>query len=352
MVMSATMPTDLQNTLLSALAPRTTIQDPKQVSFVKDEELLNKARNTWKICEIPLSQWLVADDQSRVPVPSAPIRQLLEETNEKGEWRRVLIVVNTVKRCQEVARLLREYEPVCYHSKFIFLDRREKEKTINNCLPRLVVATQVVEVSLDIDYDILLTECAPFDALVQRAGRVNRTRGSNLGRIVVFPPEEGSEKVYGEPVGILEASWKLCRDNQKSLTENDLVLLVEHTYEGRVLSEHREFKEIQSATVAEQRRLSGVLDSPKPKEESQLATRLEKYHQVSVIPESFAAEVLKAAPWDRRLFELKMPVWYLRENKSDQFTEEIPLCKMGYDSFFGGQFLKTSREEDPACCII
>jgi CRISPR-associated endonuclease/helicase Cas3 len=107
---------------------------------------------------------------------------------------------------------------------------------INHCQPRLVVATQVVEVSLDIDYNVLLTECAPFDALAQRAGRVNRIRRPNPGRVIVFPYETGSEKVYGEPSGSLEESWRLCRENQRALMESDLICLVEEAYKGRVLA--------------------------------------------------------------------------------------------------------------------
>ncbi|MGI6537492.1 MAG: hypothetical protein ACOX22_03995 [Caldicoprobacterales bacterium] len=38
------------------------------------------------------------------------------------------------------------------------------------------MATQVVKVSLDIDFDWLFTECAPHDAIAQRAGRINRYR--------------------------------------------------------------------------------------------------------------------------------------------------------------------------------
>ena len=56
----------------------------------------------------------------------------------------------------------------------------EKEKKIQAPGPRLVVSTQVVEVALDIDYDILFTECAPPDAIAQRSGRVNRRRPAPL----------------------------------------------------------------------------------------------------------------------------------------------------------------------------
>ncbi len=176
MVMSATMPTDLQNAILEGLERDANVLDPKGVTVVKDSQLLDNARNSWEVNPTPLTKWIANGDESGQQVPSAAIRKLVNELNERRDRLRILIVVNTVKRCQQVARLLEEFQPVCYHSKFIFQDRREKERHIDRCQPRLVIATQVVEVSLDIDYDILLTECAPLDALVQRAGRVNRTR--------------------------------------------------------------------------------------------------------------------------------------------------------------------------------
>jgi CRISPR-associated endonuclease/helicase Cas3 len=353
MVMSATMPTNLQNTILDALEAGAEVGDTKNVGLIKDADLLNEARNFWKICETPLTEWLKEKTEDGKETPSAAIRNLLAQTNDRGECQRILIVVNTVKRCQEIARLLADFQAVCYHSKFIFQDRREKEHHINECQPPLVVATQVVEVSLDIDYDVLLTECAPFDALVQRAGRVNRTRRETRGKVIVFPAEPGSEKVYSEPEGVLEASWNLCEKNQRPLTEQELIELVEQTYTGRVLSEHTHFVAVQTETVAAQRRLSGVLDNPHPEEDDHLKTRLEKYHQVSVIPEPLAEEALKVCPsWDRRLFELQMPYWYVRANKSERYSDDLPLCKMGYDPILGAQFLNKGLERDPACCII
>jgi CRISPR-associated endonuclease/helicase Cas3 len=103
--------------------------------------------------------------------------------------------------------------------------------------------------------------------------------------------------------------------------------------------------------MAVQRRLSGVLDNPHPDEDAHLVTRLEKYHEVSVIPATFADEARKRPPWERRFFELKMPVWYVREHRIDD-REGLPLCEMGYDSILGAQLLSTSKEVDPACCVI
>jgi CRISPR-associated endonuclease/helicase Cas3 len=351
LVMSATMPTNLQNTILDGLEPGASTSSPGNIRVVKDAELLGEARNTWAVCDRPLLEWLTANDSVGEPVPSRAIREFLGEIKQSGDYCRVLIVVNTVKRCQEIARRLAEFQPVCFHSKFIFRDRREKERQIEKALPRLLVATQVVEVSLDIDYDILLTECAPFDALVQRAGRVNRSRRTTPGRVIVFPFEAGSEKVYGEPAGILSASWNLCQLNQRLLKESDLTRLVEDAYMGRALSEEAEFRGIQAETRGVQRRLAGVLDNPRP-EEDDLKTRLEKYHQVSVIPAPLAGEARRCPPWDRRLFELKMPIWYVRQHKSEQYSEELPLCKMQYDAHLGGRFLPTKEAADPGCVVF
>ena len=84
---------------------------------------------------------------------------------------------------------------------FTLNDRKRIEAEIP--LARLLVATQVVEVSLDIDFDWLFTECAPADALVQRAGRVNRRRDSNRdSRVYIYKASKKAELVYGSPGGL------------------------------------------------------------------------------------------------------------------------------------------------------
>jgi len=257
-------------------------------------------------------------------------------------------VVNTVKRCQDVAKSFREFgfDLVCYHSKFIFDHRREKERRIDDNPPRLLIATQVVEVSLDIDYDILLTECAPIDALVQRAGRVNRARREVLGRVIIFRHEEESETVYGYPRGVLEATWECCRALDGPPTEQALIDLVERVYAGDNPTTSDGFKSIQAATRDIQSRLDGVLDSPRPHEEDAiLKTRKDDYPQISVIPVGFKEQVEVRLPTQRRRYELKVPVWYARKHKVP--TDDIPLCPMGYDSEFGAELLASTEHPEP-----
>ena len=239
------MPTDLQTTIRKALE-RDTGPSSVTVSVIEDDTYTNSARNNWSVCDTPLTEWLTAKNRRGKPVPAEPFRKLWGETREDGKPINILIVVNTVQRCQELAKALHKYRPVCYHSKFIFLDRRQKERLILEDKPRLLIATQVVEVSLDLDYDVMLTECAAFDALAQHAGRVNRPRRDVRGRIVVHHHERGSEKIYGSPSGVLETSWRLCCENQGLLTEGDLIRLTEEAYSGFVLVEDRAFADIQS----------------------------------------------------------------------------------------------------------
>lgn len=102
---------------------------------------------------------------------------------------KVLIVCNTVKKAQEIFELLTtefgDYPNMLIHSRFRRKDRAEKEKRLREDFegtdgqgrrPCWVVATQVVEVSLDISFDRMITACAPIDALIQRFGRINRRR--------------------------------------------------------------------------------------------------------------------------------------------------------------------------------
>lgn len=120
-------------------------------------------------------------------------RTALLKVNEKIKNGGVAgIIVNTVKRAQIFAKLAQDYEKTTdskepalikvLHSGFLATDRSEHEKELQ-CLigknakrPRklIVIGTQVLEQSLDIDFDVLFTDIAPIDLLLQRAGRLHR----------------------------------------------------------------------------------------------------------------------------------------------------------------------------------
>lgn len=95
---------------------------------------------------------------------------------------RVLVCCNAVRRIQAVAGQLRHFlagaaTVLVLHSRFNPRDRLPVEHTALQLppgTPAVLVATQVVEVSLDLDFDLLYTDPAPLEALIQRFGRVNR----------------------------------------------------------------------------------------------------------------------------------------------------------------------------------
>lgn len=101
----------------------------------------------------------------------------------------LLVVCNTVARAQHAYRLARVLvgsDARLVHARFIASDRVTKERELLHDLGpraargagrpprRIVVATQVVEQSLDLDFDAMVTDVAPVDLVLQRAGRVHR----------------------------------------------------------------------------------------------------------------------------------------------------------------------------------
>ncbi len=122
---------------------------------------------------------------------------------------RVLWVVNTVRRCQQLARELSarvapDLHVVVYHSRFKLEDRQRRHRQTVEAfrspgagepLPALAVTTQVCEMSLDLDADLLITEHAPISALVQRFGRANRhlSRGPGFrATLLTYTPDSSA----------------------------------------------------------------------------------------------------------------------------------------------------------------
>jgi CRISPR-associated endonuclease/helicase Cas3 len=117
--------------------------------------------------------------------------------------KKVLWVVNTVNRCQEIfaehAAFCsgRQIPATCYHSRFRLKDRKQRHEEVI-CLFRehsgaaLVVTTQVCEMSLDLDADMLVTETAPVPAIIQRMGRCCRVEypGDRRGMVIIYTPPD------------------------------------------------------------------------------------------------------------------------------------------------------------------
>ena len=97
----------------------------------------------------------------------------------------------------------------------------------------IVVSTQVVEVSLDINFDLMVTECAALDALLQRLGRINRLRVEPACRtykpIYVIQPLIGKKDVFPYDADILKKSYAVLPDG-KLLKERQIQELLDEVY--------------------------------------------------------------------------------------------------------------------------
>lgn len=128
----------------------------------------------------------------RVRLLDGGILHTISEISERLEnGQRVLVVCNTVKQAQTVFEQLQPISanPQLIHSRFMLRDRERIERELTDA--DLLVGTQAVEVSLDIDFDVLFTEPAPIDALIQRFGRVNRAREKGICDVCIC--REGGE---------------------------------------------------------------------------------------------------------------------------------------------------------------
>jgi CRISPR-associated endonuclease/helicase Cas3 len=169
-------------------------------------------------------------------------------SKDLNEGKKVLIVCNTIKTAKAVFALFDEFpkkQKMLYHSQFILSDKKDKEDFLTKTLANtegayLAICTQIVEVSLDIDFEILYTENAPIDALIQRLGRVNRKgamkdeNGDKLMAKVVICKENEVARKYIYSPDILDETFnnlKIYIENLNgNLKEKHLKELVEIVY--------------------------------------------------------------------------------------------------------------------------
>jgi CRISPR-associated endonuclease/helicase Cas3 len=129
-------------------------------------------------------------------IPDESVARAIAQT-ALTEGKRVLWVVNTVDRCQRLARNFEQLGALCYHSRFTLRDRKERHTAVVAAFQSgratggiIALTTQVCEMSLDLDADVLITELAPIPSLIQRMGRCNRHARdeANPGIVYCYTP--------------------------------------------------------------------------------------------------------------------------------------------------------------------
>lgn len=155
---------------------------------------------------------------------------------DKGD--KVLVVCNTVGQSQKIYKELFAKKKVLLHGKFNGVDRNKKEAELKSEEVNLLVGTQAIEVSLDIDYDVIFTEPAPLDALLQRFGRVNRHPKNGIYRTpcdcIVFAERNEVDRFIYKNEEIIKRTLTALRDmesqNSGVVAENELQKYIDQVY--------------------------------------------------------------------------------------------------------------------------
>ncbi|HWK02097.1 MAG TPA: CRISPR-associated helicase Cas3' [Puia sp.] len=173
------------------------------------------------------------------------IQEILENAFANNE--KVLVVFNTVKKAQtaysQFIKLFPDIPKMLIHSRFKRGDRVELETRLksefngdgkqygNGLMPCLVVSTQVVEVSLDISFDRMITQCAPLDGMIQRFGRVHRKRTKDtIGKYKPIHVIKPSGNVLPYKMETLKASFDQLPDCFEVLKEKSLQSKIDLIY--------------------------------------------------------------------------------------------------------------------------
>lgn len=236
--------------------PRVTLAHPRKYPLGKAE--------TVSICEA------ISPDESRKVSLSftgtdlEDIKTLLEEQLCDGGC--AAVICNTVNRAMEVYSFLRNSlknsECLLFHARMLKSQRREREAAVlkkfgkgkkdqddfyNNTqrpIKAVLVSTQIIEQSLDLDFDFMVTEIAPIDLLLQRMGRLHRhqrRRPPSLQKPVLTvlcdgdregpPPESfGKSLEYIYSRYILLRTWHAIRMRDCICVPDHLEALVEAVY--------------------------------------------------------------------------------------------------------------------------
>lgn len=296
-----------------------------------------------------LAETLIDEDDKSV---SSELIALIERNVDRKQ----IIFVNQIARAKKIYRTLVNSgigeNVICYHSGFISKHRNEKERIIRalfktphqrnqeeietlehrgfeNSEPCILVSTQVSELSLDISADVMYSEIAPIDSIIQRGGRLHRKGESphNNGyvhRIYIAPPyqSENACRPYEQP--LLQRSWEALRQDYTFHNACEWVNIV------YTESQHLMNKVLSDAIATD------LVFGKKPKdnygenieEQGRVIIRPKRYQTYDVVPEKFVS-VVEQNYQNHKTHHLSISEWaYRTAHRQNQISTQKGLQKL------------------------
>jgi CRISPR-associated endonuclease/helicase Cas3 len=258
-IMSATLPAKKSLALLEAFGSGDTRTEPYP-------RITKVAAGKTTCVHVPASSQKTVFLQSLSQDDFEVAKKLLEFTQDQGC---AVFITNTVDRAQRIFEMLKgndlEVPVMLFHARFPVLQRQQKEQECLKAFSKegskanpnrpkraILIATQVVEQSLDLDFDVMVSDLAPVDLLLQRAGRLHRhtvnaaTRGTHTKPVLYvagltvsdIKPDLATNHwgfVYDEY--ILLRTWQALTDVKRLEFPDDIDALVQLVYGDAPLGE-------------------------------------------------------------------------------------------------------------------
>ncbi len=159
--------------------------------------------------------------------------ELLEKICKTASDKNTLVVVNTIKKAQELFTKLRDkFSCFCLNGYMYDYHKRATIEAVRCAVNKskvdplaskiLLISTQSIEAGVDLDFDIGFREVSPISSIIQTAGRVNRHFGATRGELYVFPEiSKFTNLIYGD---LYKVSGTILSDlKQKEVRESEIL---------------------------------------------------------------------------------------------------------------------------------
>lgn len=236
------------------------------------------------------SEFIKNTTRHKIEIIDKLINKDIEEIKEKSKNKKVLIIVNTINKAIELYKALKNdavKKVNLLHSRFEQEDRSEKERNIKKFSKQkdesgIWITTQIVEASLDIDFDMLYTEMSTLDSLFQRFGRCYRSReyeGKEPNIKIYIKETSGVGYIYDKEI-YQKSIDLLQRYNGQILEEKTKIDLVDKLYSKEMLQNTDFYKKFNNAF----RVLDNIIDYDTSKKEAQKILR--NIDNIDIIPKT------------------------------------------------------------------